>query len=155
MKNRKIFIGADHAGYNLKEELKKYLSYLDFAVEDMGSYRFKAQDDYPDFMFRVAEAISKNPKEYRGIVIGGSGQGEAMATNKVKGIRTAVVYDQYSAKMSREHNDANIMALGAKTMDFKKAKNLVKIWLQTPFSQEKRHQRRLRKIAKMENKLFK
>ena len=87
----------------------------------------------------------------RGIVIGGSGQGEAIVSNKVKGIRAAVVYDEYSAEMSRKHNDANIISLGNRTLAISKAKELVKLWLETPFSNEERHKRRIEKIKAIEN----
>ena len=146
----KIFIGADHAGFDLKEKLKKYLSGLGFEVKDLGNKVFDKIDDYPDFIFPLARSVAKNPRNNRGIVIGGSGQGEAMAANKIKKIRAAVVYDEYSAKMSREHNDANVMALGARTLKFNKAKKLVKIWLKTPFSKAPRHVRRIKKISKVE-----
>ncbi len=144
----KIFIGADHAGFRLKERLKRHLSALDFEVKDFGNKVLDPLDDYPDFMIPVAKDVAKNPRRSRGIVIGGSGQGEAMVANKVKGVRAAVVYDEYSAKMSREHNDSNVMALGARTLDFKEAKKLVKIWLETPFSGEERHKRRIKKMEK-------
>lgn len=141
----KIYIGTDHAGFELKEELVKFLKNLSYEVEDKGAYKFDEADDYPDFIFPVAEAVSQN-EDSKGIVIGGSGQGEAMVANKVKDIRAAVVYDEYSAKMSREHNDANVMSLGARTVSVEEAKKLVKLWLGTPFSGEERHQRRINKI---------
>jgi ribose 5-phosphate isomerase B len=150
----KIYIGTDHAGFELKEELKKFLDNLGCNVKDMGAYKFDEADDYPDFIWpvvkRVAADISRG-LDTRGIVIGGSGQGEAIVANKVRGIRAAVVYDEYSAKMSREHNDANIISLGNRTLDIDKAKELVKIWLDTPFSNEERHKRRIEKIKKLES----
>lgn len=147
----KIFIGADHAGFQLKEGLKIYLQGLGYDVEDMGAKEFNPEDDYPDFILPAAKKVAESPAEYRGIVIGGSGQGEAICANKVRGIRAAVIYDEYSARMSRQHNDANMMALGARTMDAETAKRLVKIWLETPFSGEERHKRRLKKISEIEN----
>ncbi len=150
----KIYIGTDHAGFELKEELKKFLDSLGCNVKDMGAYKFDEADDYPDFIWpvvkRVAEDISKG-LDTRGIVIGGSGQGEAIVANKVRGIRAAVVYDEYSARMSREHNDANIISLGNRALDIDKAKELVKIWLETPFSNEERHKRRIEKIKTIVN----
>lgn len=142
----KIYIGTDHAGFELKEELVEFLKNLGYEVEDKGAYEFDKDDDYPDFIFPVAKAVAQDEGS-RGIVIGGSGQGEAMAANKVKGVRAALVYDEYSAKMSREHNDANVISLGARTMSNDDAKKLVKLWLDTPFSNEKRHQRRINKIS--------
>jgi ribose 5-phosphate isomerase B len=150
----KIYIGTDHAGFELKEELKIFLEKLGCAVEDKGAYEFNEADDYPDFIFPVVKAVAEdidNDLDSRGIVIGGSGQGEAIVANKVKGIRAAVVYDEYSAKMSREHNDANIISLGNRTLSISKAKELVKLWLETPFSNEERHKRRIEKIKAIEN----
>jgi ribose 5-phosphate isomerase B len=150
----KIFIGGDHAGFEMKEELKKYLATLQYEVEDIGPHRFNPNDDYPDFVIPLAKAVTENP-DSRGIVVAGSGEGEIMCANKIEGIRAALVYDSYSARISREHNDANIMAIGARTMDVETAKRLVKIWLETPFSYEERHIRRLRKIAELEQNLQK
>ena len=153
----KIYIGTDHAGFELKEELKKFLDSLGCKVEDMGAYEFNEADDYPDFIWPVVKAVAEEIAkglDTRGIVIGGSGQGEAIVANKVRGIRAAVVYDEYSAKMSREHNDANIISLGNRTLDIDKAKELVKIWLETLFSNDERHKRRIGKIKKLENDNF-
>ena len=150
----KIYIGTDHAGFELKEELKKFLEDLGCEVEDKGAYEFNKEDDYPDFIFPVVKAVAEDiarDLDSRGIVIGGSGQGEAIVANKVKKIRAAVVYDEYSARMSREHNDANIVSLGTRTLSADKAKKLVKLWLETPFSNEERHKRRIEKIKTIEN----
>jgi ribose 5-phosphate isomerase B len=150
----KIYIGTDHAGFGLKEELKKFLEDLGCEVEDKGAYEFNRDDDYPDFILPVVKAVAEDiarDLDSRGIVIGGSGQGEAIVANKVKKIRAAVVYDEYSAKMSREHNDANIVSLGTRTLNADKAKKLVKLWLETPFSNEDRHKRRIEKIKAIEN----
>ncbi len=149
----KIYIGTDHAGFELKEELKKFLKDLGCEVEDKGAYEFNREDDYPDFILPVVKAVAEDiarDLDSRGIVIGGSGQGEAIVANKVKNIRAAVVYDEYSAKMSREHNDANIVSLGTRTLSADKAKKLVKLWLETPFSNEERHKRRIEKIKTIE-----
>ncbi len=150
----KIYIGTDHAGFELKEELKKFLEDLGCEVEDKGAYEFNKEDDYPDFILPVVKAVAEDiarDLDSRGIVIGGSGQGEAIVANKVKNIRAAVVYDEYSARMSREHNDANIVSLGTRTLSADKAKKLVKLWLETPFSNEERHKRRIEKIKTIEN----
>ena len=150
----KIYIGTDHAGFELKEELKKFLEDLGCEVDDKGAYEFNKEDDYPDFILPVVKAVAEDIArglDSRGIVIGGSGQGEAIVANKVKKIRAAVVYDEYSARMSREHNDANIVSLGTRTLDADKAKRLVKLWLETPFSNEERHKRRIEKIKTIEN----
>jgi ribose 5-phosphate isomerase B len=150
----KIYIGTDHAGFELKEELKKFLEDLGCEVDDKGAYEFNKEDDYPDFILPVVTAVAEDiarDLDSRGIVIGGSGQGEAIVANKVKKIRAAVVYDEYSARMSREHNDANIVSLGTRTLSADKAKRLVKLWLETPFSNEERHKRRIEKIKTIEN----
>ena len=150
----KIYIGTDHAGFELKEELKIFLEKLGCEVEDKGAYEFNEADDYPDFIFPVVKAVAEDIARdlgSRGIVIGGSGQGEAIVANKVKGIRAAVVYDEYSSEMSRKHNDANIISLGTRTLTISKAKELVKLWLETPFSNEERHKRRIENIKAIEN----
>jgi ribose 5-phosphate isomerase B len=150
----KIYIGTDHAGFELKEELKIFLENLGCEVEDKGAYEFNESDDYPDFIYPVVKAVAEDigrDLDSRGIVIGGSGQGEAIVANKVKGIRAAVVYDEYSAEMSRKHNDANIISLGNRTLATSRAKDLVKLWLETPFSNDERHKRRIEKIKAIEN----
>ena len=108
-----IHIATDHAGLELKEKVKSYLSKLDYEVVDHGAFEYDALDDYPDFIFPCAEAVS-NDSNSRGIILGGSGQGEAMAANRVKGVRAAVFYNgpDEIIKLSRQHNDANILSLG-------------------------------------------
>ena len=150
----KLYIGTDHAGFELKEELKIFLEGQGCEVEDKGAFEFNEADDYPDFIYPVVKAVAEDiarDLDSRGIVIGGSGQGEAIVANKVKGIRAAVVYDEYSAKMSREHNNANIISLGNRTLSISRAKELIKLWLETPFSNEERHKRRIDKIKAIEN----
>lgn len=146
----KIYIGSDHGGYKLKEELKKYLVELAYEVEDMGAHSLDSGDDYPDFVFPVAEKVAQDPQSI-GIVLGRSGVGEAIAANKVKGIRAALVWNEQVAVKAREHSDANILSLGADFIDKETAKRIVKIFLETPFSQEERHKRRLEKIKKYES----
>ncbi len=143
----KIFIGTDHAGYNLKETLKDFLEEMGHEVEDKGAYKLDPMDDYPDFVVPVAEAVSLNPRSI-GIVIGGSGQGEAMTANKIRGIRSAVYYggNLELIRLSREHNSANILSLGARFATEEEAKKAVEIFIKTPFSKEERHIRRLDKI---------
>ena len=146
--NKHIFIGADHAGFLAKAELKKYLEELGFSVTDLGNSVLDESDDYPDFILPVAKAVAENAGSW-GMVIGGSGQGEAIAANKMQGIRAALIYDEYSAKMSREHNDANVASFGARVLDNEKMKALAKLWLETPFSGEERHARRIEKLNKL------
>lgn len=145
----KVYIGSDHGGYQLKRELKEYLGELGYEIEDMGAHELNPEDDYPDFIFPVAQKVAQDP-ESRGIVLGRSGIGEAMAANKVKGARAALVWNEQSAVKSREHNNANIISLGADYLDSQTAKELVKVFLETPFSGEERHKRRLGKISQYE-----
>ena len=142
-----IYIGSDHAGYELKEKIKNYLSELNYQFEDIGPFEFERDDDYPDFIIPVAKATSHN-KENRGIVIGGSGQGEAICANKVKDIRATTYYggDLNIVKISREHNNANTLSIGARFASEEEAKRAVKIFLETPFSKDERHIRRINKI---------
>ena len=113
----KIHLATDHAGLELKEKVKLYLSDLNYEVIDHGAYEYDALDDYPDFIFPCANAVSNDP-ESKGIILGGSGQGEAMAANRVKGVRAAVFYNgpDELIKLSRQHNNANILSLGARFM---------------------------------------
>lgn len=143
----KIYIGTDHAGFELKEKLKVFLADLGHTVEDKGAIAYDGQDDYPDFIRPVAEAVSRD-ESARGIIIGGSGQGEAMCANRVRGARAAVYYGGPVdiAVLSREHNDANILSLGARFVEEEEALEVVKLWLATPFGGEERHARRVKKI---------
>lgn len=145
----KIFIGTDHAGFELKEELLPFLRAEGHDVEDLGAYSFEALDDYPDFIRPVAEAVARD-QESRGIILGGSGQGEAMCANRVKGARAAVYYGGAVdiAVLSREHNDANILSIGARFVETDEAKEVVRVWLETPFSGAEKHARRIAKIDK-------
>ena len=142
----KIYIGADHAGFEMKEMLKKYLVGLKYEVEDKGAFKYEPEDDYPDFILPVARAVAADP-ESRGIVIGGSGEGEAMCANRVKGARAAVFYggNFEIIELSRKHNNANILSLGARFIDDEIAKKAVELWLKTPF-EGGRHDARLKKL---------
>ena len=146
--SQKIFIGADHAGFELKEHVKKYLQELRIKVEDKGANKFDPQDDYPDFIIPVAKKVAEDPDNNKGIIFGASGQGEAIAANKIKGVRAAVYYggNIKIVKLSRTHNSANILSLGARFLTKREAIEAVKIWLKTGFSNEKRHIRRIKKI---------
>lgn len=144
---QKIYLASDHAGYELKETLSPFLRERGFAVEDLGPYTLEPQDDYPDYMFALAGKVAQNKGSF-GIGIGGTGQGEAMAANRVKGARAAVYYKKQEEvlKLSREHNDANILSLGARFLSTDEAKAAVATWLATPFSGEERHARRIQKL---------
>ncbi|HAT68047.1 MAG: ribose-5-phosphate isomerase [Candidatus Yonathbacteria bacterium RIFOXYC2_FULL_47_9] len=143
----KIYIGTDHAGFELKESLVSFLKTLGHDVEDMGAHTFEALDDYPDFIRPVAEAVAGDPTA-RGIILGGSGQGEAMCANRTAGVRAAVYYGGPLdiAVLSREHNDANILSLGARFIDEDEAQEAVRLWLETSFGGEEKHARRIKKI---------
>jgi len=157
-----VYLGADHAGYQLKEKLKVFLAEKGYEVKDFGAFAFDPDDDYPDFIRLVAEAVAQNPNETRGVVLGGSGQGEAMVCNRYKSVRAAVYYGSPSValakkggnldiiKLSREHNNANVLAIGARFISEEEARSAVELWLTTPFGGG-RHERRIEKIDK--NKL--
>ena len=149
----KLLITSDHAGFELKKEIILYLVQLGYEVEDRGPSEYHSEDDYPDFIAPVAEEVSKNIGLHA-IVIGGSGQGEAIVANRFKNVR-AVVYNAPNLeiiKLSREHNDANILSLGARFLSVDEAKEAVELWLQTEFPNEKRHLRRIEKIDKQDKK---
>lgn len=151
----KIFLAADHRGYALKEKIKQWLSTWGYECQDFGAQQLDNDDDYPDFISHVAEAVSKDPENSKGIILGGSGQGEAILANRYQGVRAIVYYGgpEDIIKLSREHNDANILSLGASFLHEESAKKAVKLWLETPFSQDARHVRRLNKIKKIEEGL--
>ena len=154
----KIFLASDHAGFALKESLKTYLGGLGYEIEDMGAHALDEKDDYPDFVRPCAEAVMRCEKDSpstgsgqsqcRGIVIGGSGQGEAIVANRTRGIRAAVrySYNEEIIRLSREHNDANILSLGARFLTEEEAKKAVALWLNVPSATEERHLRRINKI---------
>jgi len=143
----KIYIGSDHAGYELKEKLKIYVKELGYEIEDKGAFSLDRADDYPDFIVPVAEAVAKDENSF-GIILGGSGEGEQISANKVDGIRAIEYYggNLEIVKLGREHNDANVLSLGARFLKEEEAKEAVKIFLETKFSGEERHIRRINKI---------
>lgn len=147
----RIAIGSDHAGFAYKEELKTLLAELGHEVEDFGTHS-EEPVDYPDFIIPVAEAVARGQCQL-GIVLGGSGIGEAIAANKVPGIRAALAHDTYSARMSREHNDANVLSIGQRIIGIEVAKEVVRTWLSSSFSGDQRHRRRLAKIRELEESL--
>ena len=144
----KVHLATDHAGLELKDKIKLYLIELEHAVIDHGAYEFDALDDYPDFIFPCAKAVAEE-QESRGIILGGSGQGEAMAANRIKGIRAAVFYNgpDEIIKLSRQHNNANILSLGARFMTEEEIYRIIKIWFGEDF-EGGRHQRRIEKLDK-------
>ena len=147
-KVKKVFLGSDHAGFEAKEAIKHYFARKGIAFEDISPVKYEG-DDYPAPSFAVATAVA-NTAHARGILVCGSGEGVAIAANKVRGIRAVAAYDRYSAKMSRLHNDANVLALSGWHFSPAKLKSLVSVWLTTEFSREKRHLRRIKEIAAYE-----
>jgi ribose 5-phosphate isomerase B len=144
-----VAIGADHGGYALKEDLKAYLGELGYSVVDCGTDSTDAVD-YPDFAFAVAQQVARH-HAWRGIVVDGAGIGSCMAANKVPGVRAAMCYDQATAINSREHNDANVLTLGAGLIGRNLAQQIAKTWLETP-SGGGRHARRVDKISDIERR---
>ena len=141
----KVAIGADHAGFPLKEELAEILRKAGHEVEDLGAHQYASQADYPDFALAVARTVAAGGAR-RGIVVCGSGVGASVAANKVKGVRAALCHDTYSARQGVEHDDLNMLCLGARIIGIELAKEIVKAYLEAEFSGEERHQRRLSKI---------
>lgn len=145
----KIAIGSDHAGYELKEKIKAFLKEKNLEILDAGTNNSDSVD-YPDYAERVAEAVASDRFD-RGIIVCGSGIGVAMTANKIPGIRAAVCNDVESARLSRQHNDANVLTMGGRVIDLKEAKKIINTWLKTEFMGG-RHLIRLAKIAKLERK---
>ncbi|OGI66787.1 ribose-5-phosphate isomerase [Candidatus Nomurabacteria bacterium RIFCSPLOWO2_02_FULL_40_10] len=151
----KIFIGTDHAGYVLKDKLVSSLKAAGHEVVDKGAFTYDEHDDYPDFVVPVAEEVSKTPNIARGIIMGATGQGEAIAANKFPNVRAVVYYGETKSVVedesniiirSREHNNSNILSLGARFLTEDQMMSAVELWLKTPYSGSERHVRRLAKI---------
>lgn len=151
----KVVFAADHGGYELKEALKPFVESLGYEVEDVGAHALDAADDYPPFVMAAAKKVAADPENTHGIVIGGSGQGEAFAANRIRGVRAVVYYGEPKRKQvdadgnefdmitsTRNHNDSNVLSLGGRFLSPEEAKDAVKQWLETPFSGIERHARR-------------
>jgi len=151
MPKQKIFLGADHAGFRLKEEIKGFLGSIGYDFEDLGAFTDKTPCDYPETAFKLAKKVAKN--NAKGILVCGTGTGEAIVANKVKGIRAANCFNEYTARMSREHNNSNVLCLGARVLSASAAKKITKAWLGTGFSKEPRHKRRVAQISAIEKQL--
>lgn len=163
----KVILGTDHTGFELKEKIKEFLK--DYEVIDMGVFELNPEDDYPFAIIPAAEKVAEDPNSL-GIVFGGSGQGEAIAANKVKGIKCSVFYgpmkperavdvsgrtsdDPYEiVKLARKHNNANILSIGVRFVSEDEAKEAIKVFLETPFSGKERHNRRIQEISRFEEK---
>lgn len=164
----RVYLATDHAGFELKEKVKAFLHDEGFDVGDCGAFLFDKDDDYPDFISKAAGEVSKNPEENKGIIFGGSGQAEMMVANKFKNVRCALFYaavppigaadvsgrtssDPYEIiRLTREHNDANMLSLGARFITVEQALNVTKLWLNTSFPGDQRHVRRIEKIKNLE-----
>lgn len=157
----KIFVGTDHAGYLFKDKIISFLRLQGHEVIDKGAYEYNESDDYPDFVIPVAKEVSKNPSEVKGIILGGTGEGEAIAANKFPFVRAVVYYGKAKPLVdnesdiiirSREHNNSNILSLGARYFTEESILEAVNLWLKTPFSGDERHIRRLGKIDELFDK---
>ncbi len=164
----KIYLATDHTGFASKEKVKTFLQQKGYEVEDCGAFNLDENDDYPDFISIAAAAVSKDPEQNRGIIFGGSGQGEAMLANKYKGVRCAVFYakavpvgaadvngrtsnDPFEiVRLSREHNNANMLSLSARFLLEEDIFKAIEIWLSQPYLNGERHARRIEKIKNIE-----
>lgn len=145
-----IFFASDHAGLELKGALVSFVrDELGYAVEDCGAYEENPEDDYPDFISKAAAAVSEHASEAKAIILGGSGQGEAMVANRYPHVRAVVYYGGHKriVLLSREHNDANVLSLGARFLTTDEARDAVREWLSTDFSGDARHVRRIKKLG--------
>ena len=147
----RIHIGSDHAGLELKSQLIEHLVGNGHDVTDHGPYEYDAVDDYPDFCIPAAEAVAKDLASL-GIVLGGSGNGEQMAANKVSGIRAALAWSVETAKLAKDHNNANVVAVGGRMHELPLVKEIIDAFIAHPFSADERHIRRIDKITAFENK---
>ena len=145
----RVHLGSDHAGFELKERLVERLIELGHEPVDHGPKEYDAVDDYPPFVLRAAEGVAGDPGSL-GIVIGGSGNGEAIAANKVKGVRCALAHSEETAALGRQHNDANVVSVGARMHDEATAVRLVEVFLETPYSNDDRHTRRIGMLSEYE-----
>ena len=145
----RIYLGADHAGFERKNQIKAHLEAQGHEVTDCGAHEYDAADDYPAFCIAAAEAVVADPGSL-GIVLGGSGNGEQIAANKVAGVRAALAWNLDTARLARQHNDANVVAVGGRQHSLEEATELIEAFLAEPFSQDERHVRRIGKIAHYE-----
>lgn len=167
----KIYLATDHAGFSLKEKVKVFLQDKGYDIVDCGAPTFEKDDDYPDFISKAAAGVSYDPENAKGIILGGSGQAEAMVANKFPHVRCALFYAAVvpvgaadvtgrksdnpleMIRLTREHNDANMLSLGARFLTDEETCKVVDLWLTTPFSKHERHKRRIEKIEKIEEEI--
>jgi ribose 5-phosphate isomerase B len=146
----KVYLASDHGGFQYKEQIKQHLIDQGITIEDVGAHNLDPGDDYPDFVIPLAQKVAQEVGSF-GIILGRSGNGELIAANKVRGVRAIMGCNPKMAKMAREHNDANVLSLGADYIDLKTAIEVVDVFLKTPFSNKERHKRRLEKIKTLDN----
>jgi len=150
-KKQVIYISGDHAGFKIKQKIIPWLEKQGYKIIDCGPFKYNKLDDYPDFVIPMAKKVTKD-KDSRGIIMAGSGQGEVIAANRIKGIRTVLYYGYVSPqkvlKLSRAHNNSNVLSMGSRFLTEKQVKDAIKIWLAAPFSNATRHKRRLKKLEK-------
>jgi ribose 5-phosphate isomerase B len=144
----KVYLGSDHAGFSLKEEIKELLKELGVSCEGLGNHEFRSNDDYPDYAFVVAEKVARVGGY--GILICDSGTGMCIVANKIKGVRAANVWNPDMARRSREHNNANVLCLGKEYLTLEGAREIVRVWLTSTMSTEEKHIRRVEKIQRIE-----
>lgn len=145
----RVHVGSDHAGFEVKNRLVEVLRARDHEVVDHGPFEYDASDDYPVYCLRAGEAVAADPDSL-GVVVGGSGNGEQMAANKVRGIRAALVWSEQTAQLARQHNDAQVVSVGARLHPFDDIVTFVETFLNTPYSGDERHTRRLEMLSRYE-----
>ena len=145
----RVYLGSDHAGFELKQQIIEHLTKSGHEPIDCGAFSYDAEDDYPVYVLRTAERVTADP-ESLGVVLGGSGNGEQIAANKVRGIRPALAFSDDTAKLAREHNNANVLSLGARMYAESDALRFVDIFVSTSFSTEPRHARRIAMLSRYE-----
>jgi ribose 5-phosphate isomerase B len=145
----RVYLGSDHAGFDLKEHLVAWLREHGHEVVDVGAYRYEPEDDYPAYCLQAAARAVADPVSL-GVVIGGSGNGEQIVANKVRGARAALAWNEETARLARDHNDANVLSLGARMLSTDAAESIVATFLSTPFSAAARHVRRISQISDYE-----
>ena len=143
-----VYLASDHAGFDRKEMIKQYIIDLGFEIKDFGADKLDPKDDYPDYAYPMAKAVAEDDE--RGIVFCGNAEGVCVVANKVDGIRAALGYSAYAAESSRQDDDSNVLCIPGRALTDDEAKEIVKVWLETDFSEAERHKRRLKKIEKIE-----
>ncbi len=155
MDKLKVYVAADHGGFKLKESIKSWLKDREHEVEDCGAEKFIETDDYPDYVESVVKKVRKDDGNAFGLLFCKSGAGMAITANKFRGIRAVDLRDTQGARMARIHNNANIVSIGAEWVGGNQAKNIMKVFLNVKYKGEERHERRIKKISKIENKTMK